>query len=330
VDGAELLSRIDKELGGGPRAWSDVVIVRNVGPLTATAPLDGDVISNRGFNALVFAKGKLPTHFLKVRPVGHVQFRLEADITVRLAQDAAARHLVPGARSFAEGPARVLAEEFIDGLALDLVIRRRQRRSWHVLAADVIRSARPLLSAIAGATGPADCRRAKPPELLADLELLRSLGLDAAAGQRLAEIIQAAPLPMRPQHGDFWPRNVLKVGDDWKVLDFESCGEVVLPLYDVFHMIRGCGEAARTGKRSWIELWEDAGSNAQALVSEVHHAASGLDIQSIEAALAAYLIEFAARLHRRGIAQQRFADRLQEISRLPALLDAGALRRILS
>ena len=160
--------------------------------------------------------------------------------------------------------------------------------------------------------------------------MLRSLGLETAAAQRLGRLIEAAPLPMRPQHGDFWPRNILKVGGDWKVLDFESCGEVVLPLYDVFHMIRGCGEAVRTGKRSWIELWEDAGSGAQALVSEVHHAACGLDIQAIEAALAAYLIKFAARLHRRGIAQQRFADRLQEICILPALLETGVLRKVLS
>jgi hypothetical protein len=305
------------------------VIVRNVGPLLATAPLEGDVISNRGFNALVFAGGKDPTHFLKVRPAGHLQFHREAEITVRLAQDPSVRHLVSGACTFVEGPARVLAEEFIDGLALDLVIRKRQRRDWHVLAADVIRSARPLLHAIAEGVGPSDSCAVKPFELLADLELLRSLGLDAAAAQRLGRLIESAPLPMRPQHGDFWPRNILQVGGDWRVLDFESCGEVVLPLYDVFHMIRGCGEAVSMGRRSWLELWEDAGSNAQALVTEVRHAARGLDIQAIEAALAAYLIEFAARLHRRGIAQQRFAGRLQEISSLPALLDTGILRKVL-
>lgn len=296
----------------------------------APTPLQGDLISNRGFNALLFAGGDAPTHFLKVRPAHHLHFRREAEVTVRLGQDPTARELVPSAQSFVEGPARVLAEGFIDGLALDLVIRTRHRRDWFVLAASVIRSARPLLSAIAGVEGSADGSAVDPTKLLADLVLLQSLGLDAAAAQRLAKSIEAAPLAACPQHGDFWPRNVMKVSDRWKVLDFESCGEVVLPLYDIFHMIRGCGEAASTGNRGWIEQWVDAGSRAQALLAEVHHAARGLDPRAIEAALVAYLVEFSARLHRRGIARQRFADRLHEISRLPALLDAGVLRRILN
>ena len=84
-----------------------------------------------------------------------------------------------------------------------------------------------------------------------DLDLLASLGLDAVAARELSARLDAVDLPVSPQHGDFWPRNVLKPASGWRVLDFESCGEEATPLYDVFHFIRGCarppGAVAETG-----------------------------------------------------------------------------------
>ena len=171
--------------------------------------------------------------------------------------------------------------------------------------------------------------RHKRRPVRADLDLLASLGLDAAVTRELAARLDAVILPAGPQHGDFWPRNVLKVTSGWRVLDFESCGEAATPLFDVFHFIRGCGESAGGGRGDWIERWIEAGTTARPLADEVRSAARGLDIVSIEAALVAYKVKFTATLHRRGIARERIVVHLTELAALPGQLDHGVMRRLL-
>lgn len=323
-----MLDRIDRELGGGPRTWADVAIVRNVGPLETAAPLRGDRISNRGFNAVVFAPRGAATHFLKVRPLWHAAFEREAGITVALSEDARCRPLLPASRCFVAGPARVLAQSFLEGQALDVLISAGRGPSWHALAAEVLRTAAPLHAVIADI----GVREAAAPAIALDedLTVLAALGLDPAACVKLAERAAAGALTLASQHGDFWPRNVLRVGDGWRIIDFESCGEPATPLFDVFHFIRGCSEAAGRDAGNWLTRWLDAGRAARALADEVRRAAGGMDVASIEAALVAYTVRFAAALHRRGIARARIEGRLHELAALPRQLDDGVVPRLLA
>ena len=297
--------------------------------LLTSVPLAGDNISNRGFNAIVFAPAGEPTHFLKVRPVAHDGFAREASVTVQLSAQPHLAALVPRSRTFTAGPARILALDFIEGLALDVLIGARHAPAWHELAADVLRSTVPLREAIGALPGEARADQAQAPSWRADLDLLASLGLDAAVTRELAARLDAVILPPEPQHGDFWPRNVLKVTSGWRVLDFESCGEAATPLFDVFHFIRGCGESAGGGRGDWIERWNEVGTTARPLADEVRSAARGLDIVSIEAALVAYKVKFTATLHRRGIARERIVVHLTELAALPGQLDQGVMRRLL-
>ena len=323
-----LLELIDAQIGGGPRAWSDVAMLRNVGPLVASEPFEGDVISNRGFNAVVFARGADASHFLKVRPERHEHFRREVEATVRLSHHRVLGGLVPRSSAFVAGPARVLAQDFVNGVSLDLLLKARHARPWHDLAADVLRAVAPMWKAIAEVAVDGSAALAEPA-LLADLSLLEGLGLSHTSVIELASRLRAARLPAQPQHGDFWPRNVLQAEGRWQVLDFENCGEVVLPLYDVFHMVRGCGIAASGNRENWIEAWAAAGAQGQPLADEVRRQAAGLDFVGIEAALVSYLVDFAARLHKRGVSRERTAGRLRELNGLPGLLKGGALRRVL-
>ncbi len=303
-------------------------MVRNVGPLQTAAPLEGDNISNRGLNAIVFKTAGGATHFLKVRPLAHANFAREAAVAVSLATQPRLANLVPASQSFVAGPARVLAQEFIEGTALDVVLRGRSRRAWHELAAEVLRSTNvlrvaigELLLAAAGTNGSAVLR--------SDLELLAGLGVNAAALRKLAARAAGADLPLRPQHGDFWPRNVLEAADGWRVLDYESCGQLATPLFDVFHFVRGCADTASGGRRSWLADWANAGRAARPLADEVRRAAGSLNQTGIEAALVAYQVTFVATLYRRGIARDRIEGRLRELAELPALLEAGAMARAL-
>lgn len=327
-----LLSGIDSELGGGPRRWSDVVVVRNVGPLLTTAPIEGDVISNRGFNAILCAAGGPPGHFLKLRPVHHRLFEREAAVTVILSERAGTRSLVPASRTFTVGPARVLAQEFVAGRSLDMLIRTHHRRNWQQGAAQVLGAATPLWEGIAAAAAGAGFERPARVDvaaLLTDLDLLASQGVEGGAVRSLRARLESARLPAVPQHGDFWPRNVLVEATGWRVLDFECCGDVMLPLYDVLHFLRGCAEAAEGGLIRASRPWLDAIGQSPVLLGEFQRLAHGLNGEAVEATLAAYLVDFAARLHRRGISAGRLEGRLRELEALPATLDGGAVRALI-
>lgn len=328
-----LLSGIDAALGGGPRSWSDVVVVRNVGPLQAEAPLAGDVISNRGFNAVLCAAGGRPEHFLKLRPIGHRLFEREAAVTELLGSRPATSSLVPPSQTFVVGPARVLAQQFVAGRSLDLLIRTRQRSHWEPTAAQALRAGAPLWEGIADAASAIGFAPSVPridtAVLLEDLDQLASQGVAAAAIASLRARLAPAHLVPVPQHGDFWPRNLLVVNDGWRVLDFECCGDVMLPLYDVLHFLRGCAESASGSQIGSSEPWLAAIAQSDVLRDEFRRATRGLTEDAIEAALIAYLVDFAARLHRRGIAPERIEGRRCELEKLPAALDGGAVRALL-
>lgn len=328
-----LLAGIDTALGGGPRRWSDVIIVRNVGPLLTDAPLDGDFISNRGFNAMLCTAAGPPAHFLKLRPIHHRLFEREAAVTELMASRPATTGLVPASRSFTVGPARVLAQQFIAGRSLDLLIRTRHRSNWQPVAAQMLREAAPLWDGIADAAAAIgfapSVSQVDTAALLEDLDQLASQGVAAAAIDSLRARLRSARLAPVPQHGDFWPRNILVVGGSWRVLDFECCGDVVLPLYDVLHFLRGCVEAANDNQISSTEPWLGAIGRSPVLRDAFRRAVGNLTGETVEAALIAYLVDFAARLHRRGIAPERIAGRRRELETLPAALAGGAVRALL-
>lgn len=328
-----LLAGIDTALGGGPRHWSDVIVVRNVGPLLTAAPLDGDVISNRGFNAVLCTAAGRPAHFLKLRPIHHRPFEREAAVTQLLASRPATAGLVPASRSFTVGPTRLLAQQFIAGRSLDLLIRTRRRGNWQPVAAQVLREAAPLWGGIAdvaaamGFVPPG--LRVDVAALLTDLDQLASHGVAAAEMGSLGARLQSAQLVPVPQHGDFWPRNLLVVNGGWRVLDFECCGDVMLPLYDVLHFLRGCVESANGSQISSSESWLGAIGQSSVLRDEFRRAVGSLQEEAVEAALIAYLVDFAARLHRRGIAPERIQGRRRELEGLPAALEGGVVRALL-
>jgi hypothetical protein len=328
MTGASMMDRLDAELEGGPRTWSDFIVVRNVGPLVSRAPLQGDRISTRGFNALVLGRAGTPSHFVKVRPVENEIFRDEAEMTARLSAHPASCHLVPRARTFVAGEARVLAEEFVDADSLEVQLRRTGPRRWAGSAAAMIGALPDLWAAIADAAGGEAGMILDTPNLLQELEALKAIGLESRAARELSAHLAASPAVAPPQHGDFWPRNILMTPVGPKVIDFESAGRVGLPLYDVFHMVRGCAEASKRNGADWIDAW--AGTKGErALTAAVKRVTEGMTTRQVEAALVAYLVDFLARLYRRGNAPDRLAGRVRELNELPRRLERGALRNVL-
>jgi hypothetical protein len=323
-----LLARINKELAGERRGWSDVIVVKNVGPLVTARPLQGDAISNRGFNVFLLDGRGLPSHFAKIRPADYEGFRREAELTVSLSRNEASRRLVPNAKTFVEISARILLEDYIDGVMLEAELRSMGASQWCRAAADVLVELIPIWDALA-ATVHGFPRVVDSRPVLDDLRLLESLGLDVAVARRFARRMTSVRLVGRPQHGDLWPINVMRTNDGWRVIDFESCGLISIPLYDVFHLVRGCGQSAGGGIGDWFEQWQAAGKKAQRLNAAVRRIATDMNNDEISAAMVTYLVDFTARLYRRGVSRERTAARMREIKRLDEWLAQGGLSRIL-
>jgi len=322
-----LLGQLDDQLGGGPRSWSDLLIVRNVGPVLATQALDGDRVSNRGFNAILLGRDGEPSHYLKIRPAGNEAFRREARVHAFLGSHPEARHVVASGRTLLHGPMRILACEFLGGERMDVVLRKgKDEGRWSETVGAVLTASSPFWGALiqmAGGSGEG-VKSTALENIALDLATLQEIGLGHEASAALGGRLVSVDLPSIPQHGDFWPRNILRVEQGWRILDLETCGEVDLPLYDVFHLIRGSvGATGGGGPGAWLASWEEFGPHSSTLRQALERHAGPLDPEQIEAALAGYLVAFTARLVRRGISRDRTAPWLKEVEMLPAVLDKG-------
>lgn len=333
-----LLAAIDARLGDGPRQWTDLTVVRNVGPLATRAPLAGDCISNRGCNALLARGGTSTgyTHFVKLRPAFDAGFERECAVTVHLARQPSVAALMPPSTTFVADGVRILLQRYCAGVSLERLILDAPGR-WASYTARALKTAQPLLEQIAAsaASVPAGPLRDALRRSTADLV---HAGLSAEAAARIDARLAALPERACGQHGDFWPRNILLGGDvagqssrTW-VIDFENCGVIDLPLYDVFHLIRSAAEIAGGWHGDWLQRWATAAA-ADELAEMVNAAAQrwlpDRSPQAVEAALLACLVDVAARLYRRGVALERLAGRLAELEGICQDLDRGALRRVL-
>lgn len=212
--------------------WDRVAVVRNIGPLLPSVELPGDQVANRGLCAVVGDRRGRPLWFCKLRPAHHGLFRHEAAITAELARELAGSGVVPEARTAVAGPIALLATRWVPGHSLSRALDSARGAAWERLAerafaaGDAVRavlSRRPVEGTIPGAA----------EGFAADLRL-------ATGSVEVDGDLQAAleGLPPRPQHGDFWPRNLRGTGSAWTVLDFERSGLEMLPLHDVIFFLR--------------------------------------------------------------------------------------------
>lgn len=331
-NGAGLLSRLDEELGGGPRSWSDLILLKNRGPLRSAHALHGDRLSTRGCNALLLGPDGRPGHYLKVRSATNKGFKREIAAHTQLRNDAEVGHMVPSAKTFLHGPMRVLASDFLQGQSLDAILRREGKGGgWSRPVGDVLEASRPLWQALSRLSGAGDGLNGSATLQLAeeDLATLRQAGLSRQTSEVLVERMSRGRLPSVPQHGDFWPRNLLRVGESWRILDFESCGEVDLPLFDLFHLIRGSwGLVGELKPGAWIEHWADVDGRADSLGAFAGRYLSRMEMSQIESALVGYLVSLTTRLIRRGLSPKVIGPNLEEIERLPEILERGVFSRV--
>lgn len=345
---AGLLAAIDTHVPGGPRRWSDVMVLMNRGPAHDPRALAGNVPSNRGFNGVLFSGGRQPSHFLKVRSASYNGFERETRITRRVAEHARCAHLVPEVLTFDAGPVRVLTLAYVRGRDLTQVLNGMDAEGCVAAVSEVLEATRPLwrcagdiLNDASTETAGRDAAyEAAPgaeaegdwlPNLEADLACLTTLGLAPGVAAALRDRLVRTVLPIIPQHGDFWPRNLLRGPEQWQVLDFETFGTIRQPLYDVLQLLRGCAGPLRSGGGiGWLPRWCEVLEAGGRVVARLRRALAphleGLTAEQVDAASARYLVTLTVQQHAKGDpgATRRL---LRQMHHLPELLDDGRVGR---
>lgn len=333
MEGAQgLLAAIDAHVPGGPRRWSDVMVMMNRGPTHDPRALAGNVPSNRGFNGVLFSGGRRPSHFLKVRSATYEGFAREARTTRRVANHEACGHLVPEVMTFVAHPMRALALVYVRGPDLTQVLKGLDPEACLATVSEVLEATSPLWQFAAELT--ADITDRAGADLEADLTCLNGLGLETRVAEVLRDRLGQSPLPAIPQHGDFWPRNLLRGPTGWRILDFETFGTIRQPLYDVLQLLRGTAGPLRPGGGlgwlpRWCEALEAGGDAAGRLRRALAPHVDGLTADQVDAAAARYLVTLTVQQHAKG---DPGATRwlLQQMHELPALLDRGLVGRTLA
>ncbi len=294
------------EAGLATGAWSDIILLHNVAALPTPETPRGDYIWNRGFNLLVLDAHGRPAHYCKCRRPDDEALAHETRVREVLARDPALAAIVPSTRGVASGAIQIQVSRHVPGESFSRAVALLSTRRWEravgeILAAVERVTARaaelmPQLAAPAGGVALAD-------EAAWALEHLGNAGVPPEAVGRLARVLeQAGRAPGFPQHGDLWPGNIVRYGGSWWLLDFEMFGRIRIPLYDAFHLVRTSWHLRPGGALPLLALLRDrvAGPSSRSVLSAAARRA-GLSRAQLGGAFVAYLVDIAARLHRRGM-----------------------------
>ena len=294
--------------------WDRVAVARNIGPLLPSVELQGDLVANRGLCAVVGDRRGQPLWFCKVRPAHHELFRHEAAITAELASELAVTGVVPEARTAVAGSVAILATRWVPGHSLSRALGSAGGAAWERLAGralaagDAVRavlSRRPVEGPMPGAA----------EGFATDLRL--ATGRAEVDGDLRAAL---EGLPPRPQHGDFWPRNLRGTDSAWTVLDFERSGLETLPLHDVTFFLRAACPGAAPGHGvasapGWAAR-SAAGSRGRWFQAVLREACEREELMPSQGAAAyiAGVAQQAATFLRRGLAASRVDAQRRELA----------------
>lgn len=320
----------------GELAWPRVIQVHNNAPLPVCEHDTTDHVVNRGFNLLLLDRRGRATHFCKCRPLHDEATRREGSLLQYLTDLGTLDDILPRTRVGVTGQVRVLVSDNADGALLEKAIPGFDERAWTAAVEGTLVSMERITAAAAG--WPEAERRDGAPASLGDrlavgLARLDDAGVDPAHVAALAEAVDRAPaLPSVPQHGDLWGRNVVGHGRGWWIIDLERFGEIDVPLYDAFHLVRTASLAWEpTWRGSFVTLLDAGGrvSSAARRVIARRAAVHGITGAGLAAVYVFYLVDIIGMMLRRAqfsdAARRRILDEVAELaerSRSPEALAA--------
>ena len=232
-------------------SWERLLLVRNR-ILARSESLGGSRGQDRpdevrpGFDLLLLDSRGRRTHYCKFRHSGCESLLHESDVIEMLRCDPAVRDFVPELKAGPHGSWMVQISKFLDGPTLrDLLqnwsLRKRERAIVEVL--EISHGLSETSARLSSKFPRHDIDLAS--EATESAKLLMRLTDKADGIRKMCAMLDHVPaVPSRPQHGDLWPQNIIWCNGSWRVLDFELFGHSMVPLYDVFHLLRTSYELA--------------------------------------------------------------------------------------
>jgi hypothetical protein len=312
--------------------WSRIILLQNLAGVPTTRQLTDTYMGSLGFNFMVLGSDGRPSYFCKCRPLDNARLRHELAVLTTLGADQRTRASVPRTWGVKSADLQLLVSEYIRGTPFDRSVVNLSAAQWVDSMTEIL----DVESRVAKTVAPVmptrversvSMREAASPALsyLASTGLLGTEDLSAMD----EALCLGGRVDVHPQHGDLWPQNVVSSGGSWRLLDFEAFGNVVIPLYDAWHLVRTCSDLRRHWARrygSTPELWIDRligrGDEATASWHTISVAARehGLNSNQIIAGLVYYVSHIATEFHQREGPRWYWEPHIREARRLAQAL----------
>jgi hypothetical protein len=287
-----------------PFGWRDIVIRQNYS--TIATPPGGSTgrAMSLGFNVNVLSRGA-PAFFAKCRSASEPELARSTAIRNCLAGDRPGGLSVSPAGIASSDRITVQVSRFLSGPNLKEVVLRESSAAYLGLLRTVLRGSAELSRTAMSEPGllepfPATLSLAAVASRVVD-DAARLAVLDAAEHSALtAAVLASGDMPARPQHGDLWWANLLMVDGRVWVLDFDSYGEIRVPLFDDLTFMLGTLGLRAGTLAGGVELFTSDHPDAreyQALLLE-RAEADGLNAGQVDGVIAYYLAHMAFDVHR--------------------------------
>lgn len=299
--------RLLREAGvPGPLDWRNVVVVYGYAPIPPPKHFAASPGWNRGLNLVILSKGT-PTYFAKCRPAGDVVLERETMIRSCLAGERPSGVSVAPVTLASSDRLAVQVSPFLRGPHYGRMVRRQRTPQYLDTLRMVLRGASEMSDLALR-----DCPPMRRPSHQINLAAAAQDNLSAAAQlaeltpdqhRSLSDVVCGAnDVPSRPQHGDFWWQNLVIVDGQFWAIDFDSYGELQVPLFDdITLVLTTLGVRAQGAVQGLARLSSDepeAHACRQLLASRA--VAEGLQPSQLDALVVYYLVTMAATVHRRG------------------------------
>jgi hypothetical protein len=286
---------------------------------------------------IVAADGR-PSYFCKCRPLADARLRHEMAVLTTIGADRGPRDCVPRTWGVNSEGLQLLFTECVRGTPFDRSVVNLSEERWADSMTEILAVESRLSKKVAYAMPQPVERsvviRALGKPLLSYLASAGLLGPEAVSAMEEA-LRRGGRVDAHLQHGDLRPQNIVGSRGTWWLLDLEAFGNVVVPLYDAWHLVRTCSDLRRRRTRalaSTPELWIDriAGRGEESAASwhtiSVAAREHGLDSNQIVAGLVYYMSHIAVECHMRGGPRWSWEPHIREARRLAHVLPDLAAR----
>jgi hypothetical protein len=298
--------RLLREAGvEGALDWRDILVTHAIAPVPSIKTATNHTAWTRGFNLTLLSNGQ-PEHFVKCRPAGDPVLAWDTAIRSCLAGRRPESVSVASVRQVTSDRITIQVSEFLRGPHSGRIVGS-QTTADYLATLDKALMGASLLADLALRAGllpaePSSINLADAgSDALADVASLGGLG-DHERGALEAALVAAGEVPTRPQHGDYWWQNLLTVEGDLWAIDFDSYGDIRIPLFDdltlaLTTMGLRAGDNVQ-GLERLLSTSEEAQGCRELLTRRA--ALEGLAESQLNGVFVYYLIFMAWTVHRRG------------------------------